>query len=245
MDWINWDGFSLFWNGFVEAITLLSSGTVDIWFVIWTSLKVSSGALLISLAVGVPLGFFLGSRYTLPRKAVLVLANAGMGLPPTVVGLFVSMLLSRRGPLGPLDLLYTQPAMLIAQVIISMPLVIAITASAVSAVPAELRLQARSLGASKVQEMILTLKESRMGIFSAIAAGLGSIISEVGAVQMVGGNLLGETQVMTTAIVQYTRMGNYGQAIALALILLLIIVVMNVGLTGFQTSSTRHTKEAG
>lgn len=236
-------GFKIFTDAISEGFSLLASGTIDVWSIIVVSLKVSSLAVLLSLGIGVPLGFFLGTRRSVSRSTALVLANAGMGLPPVVVGLFVSMLLSRRGPLGDLELLYSQPAMVIAQVLISMPVIAAITAASVSAVPGELRLQARSLGASRIQEAVLTLSESRMGLLAAVAAGFGSIISEVGAVQMVGGNLAGETRVMTTAIVQFTRMGRYGEAIALALVLLALIIAVNILITSIQTSTDKHMKE--
>ena len=134
-----------------------------------------------------------------------------MGLPPVFVGLIVAMTLSRRGPLGDLDLLYSQTAMVIAQVIIAVPVIVAVTAAAVSAVPRELRLQARSLGAPPLaRRRCSRSREARMGLIAAVAAGFGAIISEVGAVQMVGGNLEGDTRVMTTAIVQFTRKGQYG-----------------------------------
>lgn len=212
------------------------------WTIVFTSLKVSSLAVSISLLMGIPAGYYLGTRRSVSRASALVIANAGMGLPPTVVGLFVSMMLSRRGPLGDWGLLYSQQAMIIAQVLIATPVIAAIVASGVSAVPAQLRLQVRSLGANRLQEAILTLKESRMSLFAALAAGFGSIISEVGAVQMAGGNLEGQTRVMTTAIVQFTRMGRYPEAVALATVLLLIIVVVNVFVTLGQTSADRHTK---
>ncbi len=239
---MNIQGFQIFTDGFAEACSLLLDGTLSVWTIILASLKVSSLALAIGLGIGIPLGFYLGSKFTIPRRIILILANAGMGIPPTVVGLFVTMLLSRKGPFGPLNLLYTQEAMVIAQIFIATPMVTAIAASAVASVPDELRLQARSLGASKLQEMALTLKEARIGIFAAIAAGMGSIISEVGAVQMVGGNILGKTQVMTTAIVQYTRMGKYGYSIALALALLTIVLIVNILLTKMQTHGNESDK---
>lgn len=242
---IDFSQFNIFSNAFVEGFRLLFEGYFDIWTIIITSLKVSGVAVAISLSIGIPAGVFLGTRRSVSRATALVIANAGMGLPPTVVGLLVAMTLSRRGPLGPMGLLYSQEAMVIAQVVISMPVVAAIVAAGVSAVPAQLRLQARSLGANKLQETILTLKESRMSLFAAVAAGFGAIISEVGAVQMVGGNLEGETRVMTTAIVLFTRMGRYGPALALATILLGIIVAVNVFITMGQVSAEKYTKEAG
>lgn len=242
---IDFKQFDIFTNAFVEGFTLLGQGYFDLWTIIATSLRVSGLAVTIALAIGIPLGVFLGTRRSISRATALVVANAGMGLPPTVVGLLVAMTLSRRGPLGPMGLLYSKEAMIIAQVLIAMPVVAAIVAAGVSAVPAQLRLQARSLGANYVQETILTLKESRMSLFAAVAAGFGAIISEVGAVQMVGGNLEGETRVMTTAIVLFTRMGRYGPALALATILLGIIVFVNVFITWGQVSDERHTKAVG
>lgn len=222
-----------------QGIEMLSSGALDVWAIILTSLRVSATATGISLVLGVPFGYFLGTRRSFGRRAALTIANAGMGLPPVVVGLMVAMTLSRRGPLGELGLLYSRPAMVIAQVIIALPIVAAVTAASVASVPRELRLQARSLGASPLQVALLTVREARMGLVAAVAGGFGSVISEVGAVMMVGGNLAGETRVMTTAIVQYTRMGRYGAAMALGAVLLAIVVIVNVGLTGIQTSAER------
>ncbi|MFA5843850.1 MAG: ABC transporter permease [Coriobacteriia bacterium] len=222
-----------------EGIVLLRSGDLDVWGVVATSLRVSLTAAVLALALGIPAGYVLGTRRSFGRRAMLVLANAGMGLPPVVVGLVVAMTLSRRGPLGGLGLLYSRPAMIIAQTIIAFPVVAAVSAAAVAAVPRELRLQARSLGAGPVQEALLALSEARMGLVAAVAAGFGAIISEVGAVMMVGGNLAGETRVMTTAIVQYSRMGRYGAALALGAVLLFLVVMVNIALTGLQTSGER------
>jgi tungstate transport system permease protein len=225
----------IFVDAVSDGIGLLTSGAAEVWTVVLVSIRVSGLALLIALALGIPSGFVLGTKRFIGRTLMLVVANSGMGLPPVVVGLVVAMTLSRRGPLGSLDLLYTRPAMVIAQVIIALPLVVAITAAAVSGVPRELRLQARSLGASRLHEAALTLKEARLGLLAAVAAGFGSIISEVGAVMMVGGNLEGETRVMTTAIVQLTRMGRYGPALALSLVLLSIVFTVNMLLMRVQT----------
>lgn len=222
-----------------EGFSLLAAGQLDVVEIVLTSLRVSLTAVAFALLLGVPAGYALGVRRGFARRAVLVLANAGMGLPPVVVGLVVAMTLSRHGPLGDLELLYSRPAMVIAQVVIAAPVIAAVTAAAVSTVPRELRLQARSLGASRLQEALLVAREARMGLLAAVAAGFGAVISEVGAVLMVGGNLAGETRVMTTAIVQYTRMGRYGSALALGVVLLALIVLVNVTLTGLQTSAER------
>jgi len=186
----------------------------------------------------------LGAKRFVGRTVALVVFNAGMGLPPVFVGLLVAMTLSRRGPLGDLSLLYSQTAMIIAQVIIAVPVIVAVSAAAVSAVPRELRLQAVSLGAPSWRVGVLTLTEARVGLIAAVAAGFGAIISEVGAVQMVGGNLAGETRVMTTAIVEFTRKGQYGPALGLALVLMAIVVFVNVILAGMQTSADRYEADA-
>ena len=226
---------------FTDAIRdgwgMLTSGTVDVWLIVMTSLKVSGTATAIALLLGLPLGVLIGSKRFVGREVALIVFNAGMGLPPVFVGLIVAMTLSRRGPLGDLSLLYSQTAMVIAQVIIAVPIIVAITAASVSAVPRGLRLQAASLGADGWQVGLVTLSEARLGLFAAIAGGFGAIISEVGAVQMVGGNLAGDTRVMTTAIVQFTRMGRYGEALALALVLMAIVVFVNVVLVTMQRSS--------
>lgn len=224
------------------ALDALRAGTVDVWSVVLTSLRVSGAAVAIALALGVPAGYVLGTRRFLGRRLLITVANTGMGLPPVVVGLVVAMLLSRRGPLGGLDLLYTRPAMVLAQVIIALPVVAAVTAAAVGAVPREVRLQARSLGASRLHEAVLTITEARLGLVAAVAAGFGAVISEVGAVMMVGGNLEGETRVMTTAIVQYTRMGDYGPALALAVVLLAVVFGVNVLLALAQHSAERFER---
>lgn len=223
---------------------MLTSGSVDVWTIVFTSVRVSGTATMIALVIGLPVGLLVGTKRFIGRRAALVIFNAGMGLPPVVVGLIVAMTLSRRGPLGDLGLLYSQQAMVIAQVVIAIPIVMAITAASVSAVPRELILQARSLGAGRARRSILTLSEARMGLIAAVAGGFGAIISEVGAVQMVGGNLEGDTRVMTTGIMQYTRMGRYGEALALAAILMAIVIFVNVILTGLQTSADRWERDS-
>lgn len=232
---------------YVDALTegweLLSSGTLDVWAIIATSLRVSGSATVIALFIGVPVGLFVGLKRFVGRGVALLIFNSGMGMPPVFVGLIVAMTLSRRGPLGDLSLLYSQTAMVVAQVIIAVPIIMAITAASVSAVPRELRLQAKSLGAQGWRVALLTLREARMGLVAAVAGGFGAVISEVGAVQMVGGNLEGETRVMTTAIVQYTRMGRYGYALALALMLMALVIFVNIILTGLQTSAQRWEKQ--
>jgi len=229
----------IFVEAWAEGWALLTSGSFGIWEIVWTSLLVSGSATAIALLIGLPVGYFVGAKRFIGRRAALVIFNAGMGLPPTVVGLIVAMAFSRRGPLGYLNLLYTRPAVVVAQLIIAVPVVMAITAAAVASVPRELTLQARSLGANGWRIGALTLSEARMGLLAAVAGGFGAIISEVGAVQMVGGNLEGDTRVMTTAMVQFSRQGRYGPALALAVVLMAIVIFVNIVLTGLQTSADR------
>ena len=233
----------LFADAWAEGLANLASGSVGVWEIVGASLLLSGAATAIALLIGLPVGYFVGTKRFIGRRAALVIFNAGMGLPPTVVGLIVAMSFSRRGPLGYLNLLYTRPAVVVAQLIIAVPVVMAITAAAVSSVPRELTLQARSLGANGWRIGVLTLSEARMGLLAAVAGGFGAIISEVGAAQMVGGNLEGDTRVMTTAMVQFTRQGRYGPALALAVVLMTIVVAVNIVLTGMQTSADRWERE--
>ncbi|HPW55356.1 MAG: ABC transporter permease [Thermoanaerobaculaceae bacterium] len=199
----------------------------ELWQVIALSLVVSGVAIVVSMVLGVPVGIFLGLHRFPGRQLLVTLVNTGMGLPPVVVGLVVFLLLARAGPLGSLELLYTPTAMILAQVVIAWPLVVGVTLAAIQGLDARLRLQILSLGASPSQLYWKLVREARLSLVAALAAGFGSIISEVGAVMMVGGNIRGETRVMTTAIVLETRQGNFGLAIALSVVLLLIALGVN------------------
>ena len=251
----------IIFNAVEEAVRLLAAGEVGVWGIIALSLRVSGVSILIAMAIGIPLGYLIGSRRFAGRRFVQVIVNTGMGLPPVVAGLVVYMLLSRSGPVAELwvalagafnpggaphaepRMLFTVPAMLLAQVLISTPLVTGVTAAAIGSVPIELRLQARSLGASAWHEALLTVKEARRGVVAAVVAGFGGIISEVGAVMIVGGNIEGSTRVMTTAIVLETRKGNYGLALALGFILIGIAFMINNGLTWLQQSGSRYERQ--
>ncbi|MCE5246822.1 MAG: ABC transporter permease [Candidatus Polarisedimenticolia bacterium] len=191
------------------------------------SLLVSGVAIVLSMVVGVPAGVFLALRRFPGRRFLVALVNTGMGLPPVVVGLFVFLLLSRAGPFGPLELLYTPWAMILAQVIIAGPLVVGITLAAIQGLDEKLRLQILSLGASRTQYYWRLVQEARLSLVAALAAGFGSVISEVGAVMMVGGNIKGQTRVMTTAIVLATRQGEFPLALALGGLLLLLALGVN------------------
>lgn len=225
-----------------QAIDLLVTLNREVWQVIGLSLRISGVATAIAMMLGIPLGYLIGRTRHAWQAFVLIMVNTGMSFPPVVVGLAVYMLLSRTGPLGMLGLLFTPTAMVVAQVVIALPIVTGVTTAAVASIPLELRLQARSLGASWWQEAWLTLKEARSGVMAAVVAGFGGVISEVGAVMLVGGNIQGQTRVMTTAIVLETRKGEFGLALSLGLILIGLALVINVTLTYLQRSGARYER---
>lgn len=221
-------------NGAVEAARLLLSGDPELWQVIWLSLRVSLTATFLSLFIGIPLGAMLALRAFRGRGAVVSLVNTGMGLPPVVVGLFVTILLWRNGPLGELRLLYTPNAMIVAQCVIAVPIVTGLTLAALQALNPKLRLQLQALGATRTQTVWLLVQEARLPLLAAVMAGFGAVISEIGASMMVGGNIQGQTRVLTTATVMETSKGNFALAMALSLILLALMVLVNSVLTWVQ-----------
>jgi tungstate transport system permease protein len=185
--------------------------------------------------IGIPIGVALGLSRRVPAAGCIVpIIYTGMGLPPVVVGLFVYLFLSNQGPLGGLQWLFTPSAMVLAQTIIALPLVIGLTLTAVQSIDPMLQLQLRSLGATRRQVAWTILAEARLGMVAAVVAAFGSIISEVGAVMLVGGNIARETRVMTTAIVLETRKGNFDLALALGIILLLLAFLANFSLYWIQ-----------
>lgn len=202
--------------------------------VAWLSLLVSGSAVLLAMAAGLPAAVFLYLKKFPGKRLITALVNTGMGLPPVVVGLLVALLFWRTGPLGFLGMMYTPAAMVIAQFIIALPLVVGLSLAAFEQVDPEVLLQARALGASGLQTVRVLFRESRLGQLAAIIAAFGGVISEVGAVMMVGGNLKGYTRVLTTAIVQETRTGNLRSAVYLALILLALSFLINLFLTSLQ-----------
>ncbi|HVN54757.1 MAG TPA: ABC transporter permease [Anaerolineaceae bacterium] len=226
-------------DGTIEGLRLLFTGNQELWSIIFLSARVSGLALLISAVISIPLGSLLGLVYFRGKGIVQALVYTGMGLPPVVAGLAVYLLLSRKGILGPLNWpwvpeLFTVEAMILAQVIIASPVVIGYTMAAVADVSQDLRVQLQSLGATRVQVTLAVLREARLGVIVALVGGFGSIISEVGAVTLVGGNIAGSTRVLTGAILLETREGNFDRAIGLGLVLLLLAFVINVGATRLQ-----------
>jgi len=229
-------------EGFVQAFRLIFSFDPELGEIVWLSLRVSGIALLLSSIAGIPVGAFLGLRKFRGRQLAVALLYTGMAFPPVVIGLFVYLFLSRSGVLGSLDLpwvpaLFTPGAMIVAQTIISFPLVAGFTMAAVSGVDPALRQQVLSLGASPWQATLAVLDEARTGVIAAVVAGFGGIISEVGAVMLVGGNIAGRTRVLTTAIVLETNKGNFDIALALGVILLTIAFATNAIILRLQGRS--------
>jgi len=206
------------------------------------TLKVSGLATLIALALGIPLGLWLSMARFPGRRVLVSLINTGMGLPPVVVGLFVALFLWRTGPLGGLHLIYSPAAMVIAQVNIVIPIIAGLSLAAFQNIDPLAVLQARALGASNIQAALVLFREARLPQLAALMAGFGGAISEVGAVLMVGGNIKGQTRVLTTAIVQETRMGRFEVAIALSLVLLALSFAVNFVLTLIQQKGAKAWK---
>jgi tungstate transport system permease protein len=220
--------------GVREALRLLLTGDAEVFAILCLSLQVSGVATLVSLALGVPAGAAL-ALVRFPGRTLLVAAvNAGMGLPPVVVGLFVTLLLWRSGPLGGWDILYTPAAIVLAQAVIAAPIVTGITLAAVQNVPEKFRLQLLALGASRAQMVGVVVREARLPMLAAVMAGFGGVISEIGASLMVGGNIKGQTRTLTTAMVLETGKGNFEIAIALSLLLLVLVFGVNWALTAVQ-----------
>ena len=229
----------LLWEGIWEATRLIFSGDPGVLQITWLSLQISGLATLLSLLLGIPAGVCLALTRFPGRQLLVALVNTGMGLPPVVVGLFVSIFLWRSGPLGPLGLLYTPTAIVIAQLVIAAPIVTGLTIAAMQQLNPRLRLQLLALGASRWQLLWLLMREARLPLLAAVMAGFGGVISEVGASMMVGGNLLGQTRVLTTATVLETGKGNFDVAIALSLILLALVFGVNYLLTWIQQRGRR------
>lgn len=224
-------------EGIVQGFWLLVSGGPEVWQVVFLSLAVSGSATAISLCLGVPAGVGLALNRFPGRPVIVSLVNTGMGAPPVVVGLIVTIFLWRSGPLGILHLLYTPYAMVIAQCVISLPIIIGFTMAAVQQIDPKLRLQIIALGASRAQMVWLLLREARLPLLAAVMAGFGAVISEVGASMMVGGNIEGQTRVLTTATVMETGKGNFGLAMALGFILMVLVYLVNLFLTYVQQRS--------
>lgn len=215
-------------EAFQAALDLIFSLDPQILTIVGMTLRVTGMGLLLAVIIGLPVGIILGLSKRIPAAGCLVpVIYTGMGIPPVVAGLFVYLMLSNQGPMGDLRWLFSPAAMVLAQTIISLPLVIGLTLTAVQAVDPQVKLQVRALGATNMQLAWTIISEARLGVLAAIVTAFGSIISEVGAVMLVGGNIEGETRVLTTAIVLETRKGNFGLALALGILLLGLAFLAN------------------
>jgi len=227
------------WEGIQRAVYLLFSGDREVWEITVLSIKVSGAATAVSLLLGLPAGTWLALGQFPGRRFLLSLVNTGMALPPVVVGLWVSIFLWRSGPLGDLHWIYTPTAIIIAQTIIAAPVVTGLTVAALQQLDPRLRLQLLGLGASRLQMIVMLWREARLPLLAALMAGFGSVISEVGASMMVGGNIRHQTRVLTTAIVLETGKGEFAPAIALSVLLLLLAYLVNLAMTWIQQSGVR------
>ena len=221
-------------EGVKKAFQLLFTLDPEVMGITWLSLQVSGTATFISLFIGISTGTAVALTEFPGRRLVVSLINTGMGLPPVVVGLFVTIFLWRHGPLGFLEILYTPTAIIIAQAVIATPIVTGISLAAMQHLPRNLRLQILALGATRLQMVWILVKEARLPLLAAVMAGFGGVISEVGASIMVGGNIKGYSRVLTTATVMETSRGNFDIAIALGIILLLLSFLINAILTQIQ-----------
>lgn len=221
-------------EGTRKAFWLLITLDPEVMGVTLLSLQVSGAATGISLLIGISGGTLLALATFPGKRFVVSLVNTGMGVPPVVVGLFVTIFLWRNGPLGFLGILYTPTAMVIAQTVIAAPIVMGISLAAIQQLPEKLRLQILALGATRWQMVWMLIKEARLPLLAAVMAGFGGVISEVGASIMVGGNIKGYSRVLTTATVMETSRGNFDVAIALGIILLLLAYLVNLLLTQIQ-----------
>jgi tungstate transport system permease protein len=224
-------------EGIVRSFELLISGNAEVWRITFLSLTLSGTAVLLSLCIGMPAGVALALNQFWGRRFVVSVLNTGMGAPPVVVGLLVSIFIWRRGLLGFLEIAYTPYAIIIAQFVISLPLVAGFTMATIQQLDPKLRLQIQALGASRAQMLWLLIKETRLPLLAAVMAGFGAVISEVGASMMVGGNIPGQTRVLTTATVMEVGKGDFGLAMALSIILMLLAFTVNLILTMIQQQS--------
>jgi len=221
-------------DGIIKAFRLLVTWDQEVADITLLSLKISGAATLISTCIGITAGTAVALLRFPGKRFLISVVNTGMGLPPVVVGLFVTMFIWRSGPLGMLGLLYTPAAMVLAQVVIAVPIITGVSLAAMQRLPGKLRLQILALGATRRQMVWLLMREARLPLLTAVMAGFGGVISEIGASIMVGGNIKGYTRVLTTATVMETGRGNFALAIALGVILLILAFTVNYILTTVQ-----------
>jgi len=222
------------WDGIQEAIRLIISVDHEVSRTVLLSLRISLTATLLASIVGIPLGFLISTQEFFLKRPIITFFNTLLSLPTVVVGLFLYSLLSKRGPLGPLDLLFTPAAMVLGQFILAIPIIVALTISAIQMVDPRVKWTAMTLGAGPVRTAMAVLSEARFALTGAVIAGFGRVIAEVGAAMMVGGNIKGYTRIMTTAIALETAKGEFALALSLGFILLTVAFSVNILFHYFQ-----------
>ena len=227
------------WNVLLDAFAYLRDFGPDLRSIIALTLVVSLAATVIGAGIGIPFGVWLARARFTGRSAVMWAVNVGMGLPPVLAGLFVLLLLWGDGPLGGLDLLFTPTAMVMVQSVLAFPIAVGVTAAAVSSLSPAAVEQIAALRLPTLKRFWLIVSEARPGVIAAVAAAFGRVIAEVGAVLIVGGNIAGETRVLTTAIVQESRQARFGAAVGLGIVLLIISILVNGLLTWLQERGAR------
>jgi tungstate transport system permease protein len=223
------------WDGVRQAVDLIVHGDHDLLHLTWVTLEVAGISTGVALVVGLPIGLALGLGRFRGRRFGLTLSNAGLGLPPVLVGLVLSLLMFPRAPLGHLHLLFTLKGVFIAQTVLALPIIVALTSASVQAVPSGLLDQARAFGAATPQVWALALREARIGILAATIAAVGSALSEVGAVVLVGGNIEGVDQTLASAALQKVDAGHFSEGVAIGVVLLGLIVLVTAALTVLQS----------
>ena len=221
-------------EGFFQAVTLLRNRDPATYSAISVTLRASGMAMAVSLLLGLPLGYLLGYFDFRFKKQIRIVVDTLLSLPTVFIGLVVYALLTRNGPLGEAGLLFTIPGIAVGQAILALPIVIALTATAVEASDRNLRITLMSLGANRFQIAKSTLWEVRLGLLAAAVTATGRVLTEVGISLMVGGNIKWHTRTITTAIALETSKGEFGMGIALGLVLLLIALTVNISLAGLR-----------
>jgi len=223
-------------SSLVSAWQLLWDFDPDVYFVVWTSLKISAAGAFLAAVAGIPAGMTLALTRFRGRGLVLLLLNTALALPTVVIGLFVYAFISRRGPLGHLGLLFTPAGVVVGELLLALPIAVHYSLSAIQALDPRLFLTIRSLGANRWQEARKILSEGRFGIMAAVVASFGRTIAEVGVAMMLGGNIEGFTRTMTTAIALETSKGEFELGLALGIFLLTVAFAVNAGLYVLQRS---------
>ena len=223
-----------------QALQLLFAGDAELWRIVWVSLKVSVGALLLISPLAITTGYLLATQRFPGRRVIVSVIQALFAFPTVVVGLLLYMVLSRQGPLGSLHLLFTQTAMMIGQMLIAAPILVAFTLSAVQGADARIRETAIVLGAGRLRTALVVLREVRFGVMAAVFNGFGRVVSEVGCALMVGGNIAGMTRNMPTAIALETTKGEFAQGVALGIVLMALALGVNFAMSWAQGAGVQH-----